>query len=41
MLIIGCDPKREATILNSRIRQRRLNIGDLTIATLCTPNDLT
>ena len=40
LFIIGCDPKREATILNARIRKRWLT-GDLEIITLCTPNDLT
>ena len=40
LLIIGCDPKREATVLNARIRKRWLT-GDLEIITLCTPNDLT
>ncbi|MAH88540.1 MAG: NADH-quinone oxidoreductase subunit G [Pelagibacterales bacterium] len=40
LFIIGCDPKREATVLNARIRKRWLS-GDLEIITLCTPNDLT
>ena len=40
LLIIGCDPKREATIVNSRIRQRWLS-GELDVLTLCTPSDLT
>ena len=40
LLIIGCDPKREAAVLNSRIRQRWLT-GNLDILSLCTPDDLT
>ena len=40
LLIIGCDPKREAAVLNARIRQRWLT-GNLEIMTLCTPDDLT
>jgi NADH-quinone oxidoreductase subunit G len=40
LLIIGCDPKREATILNARIRKRWLT-GGLEIMSLCTPKDLT
>ena len=40
LLIIGCDPKREAAVLNARIRQRWLS-GDLEIMSLCTPGDLT
>ena len=39
LLIIGCDPKREAAVLNARIRQRWLS-GNLEIMTLCTPDDL-
>ncbi len=39
LLLIGCDPKREAPVLNSRIRQRWLT-GELDILTICTPNDL-
>jgi len=40
LLIIGCDPKREATIVNARIRQRWLT-GEMEVATMCTPNNLT
>ncbi len=40
LFIIGCDPKREATVLNARIRKRWLS-GDLEIISLCAPNDLT
>ena len=40
ILIIGCDPKREATLVNSRIRQRWLS-GQMEVATMCTPNNLT
>ena len=40
MLIIGCDPKREATVVNARIRQRWLT-GEMEVLTLCTPNNLT
>ena len=40
LLIIGCDPRREASVLNSRIRQRWLT-GALDILSLCTPDDLT
>ncbi|MBV69567.1 MAG: NADH-quinone oxidoreductase subunit G [Pelagibacterales bacterium] len=40
LLIIGCDPKREAAVLNSRIRQRWLT-GNLDILTISTPDDLT
>ena len=40
LFIIGCDPRREATILNARIRQRWLT-GNLEIFSLCTPEDLT
>ena len=40
LLIIGCDPKREATVLNARIRKRWLT-GELDIISICTPNDLT
>ena len=40
LLIIGCDPKREATVLNARIRKRWLT-GELEIISICTPNDLT
>ena len=41
LLIIGCDPKREAAVLNARIRDRRWLSGDLEIMSLCTPGDLT
>ena len=40
LLIIGCDPRREASVLNSRIRQRWLT-GALDILSICTPDDLT
>ncbi len=40
LLIIGCDPKREATMLNARIRKRWLT-GKLEIISICTPSDLT
>ena len=40
LLIIGCDPKREATVLNARIRKRWLT-GELEIISICAPNDLT
>ena len=40
LLIIGCDPRREAAVLNSRIRQRWLT-GGLDILTISTPEDLT
>ncbi|MEC8100139.1 MAG: NADH-quinone oxidoreductase subunit NuoG [Pseudomonadota bacterium] len=40
LLIIGCDPRREASVLNSRIRQRWLT-GSLDILSICTPEDLT
>ena len=40
LLLIGCDPRREAAVLNSRIRQRWLT-GNLDILTICTPDDLT
>ena len=40
ILIIGCDPKREATLVNARIRQRWLT-GEMKIATMCTPSNLT
>ncbi|MBF97079.1 MAG: NADH-quinone oxidoreductase chain 3 [Alphaproteobacteria bacterium MarineAlpha9_Bin4] len=39
LFVIGCDPRREAAVLNSRIRQRWLT-GNLDILSLCTPNDL-
>ncbi len=39
LLIIGCDPKREAAVLNARIRQRWLT-GNLEIMSICTPKDL-
>ena len=40
ILIIGCDPKREATLVNARIRQRWLT-GEMEVATMCTPGNLT
>ena len=40
LFIIGADPKREATVINSRIRKRWLS-GELEIISLCTPEDLT
>ena len=40
LLIVGCDPKREATVLNARIRKRWLT-GELEIISICAPNDLT
>ncbi|MDC3023925.1 NADH-quinone oxidoreductase subunit NuoG [Alphaproteobacteria bacterium] len=40
LLIIGCDPRREASVLNSRIRQRWLT-GELEILSISTPDDLT
>ena len=39
LLIVGCDPKREATVLNARIRKRWLT-GELEIISICAPNDL-
>ncbi len=39
LLIVGCDPKREAAVLNARIRQRWLS-GNLEIMKLCAPDDL-
>ena len=40
LLIIGCDPKREATVLNARIRKRWIT-GELDIISICAPDDLT
>ncbi len=39
LLLIGCDPKRETPVLNSRIRQKWLT-SDLEIKGLCVPEDL-
>ena len=40
LFIIGCDPRREVAVLNSRIRQRWLT-GNLDILSMCAPEDLT